>query len=58
MTAKEVYNAYMREYRKKNREKLLMQEKRRRMENPERYQEYTRAYWERKAEQLNKEQEN
>lgn len=47
--AREARNAYMREYRAKNRERLAEQEKARRLADPERYKAIARKYWEKKA---------
>lgn len=47
--AKEVKNAYMREYRKKHRDKLNEQARQRRKANPEKYKKYAEDFWERKA---------
>lgn len=52
MTGREAKNAYMREYRAKNRERLNRQERQRRKKNPERYKKYSETYWERKAQEF------
>ena len=52
MNAREAKNAYMREYRAKNRERLNEQERQRRKANPERYKRYAADYWERKAQAM------
>ena len=49
MTGREVKNAYMREYRRRNKERLNEQERQRRRANPDRYKKYAYEYWERKA---------
>lgn len=52
MSGKEARNAYMREYRAKNKEKLNAQERQRRKANPARYKKYAFDYWERKAQEM------
>lgn len=52
MTGREAKNAYMREYRAKNRERLNRQERQRRKKNPERYKKYSESYWNRKAQEF------
>ena len=52
MSGREARNAYMREYRAKNKDKLNAQERLRRKANPERYKKYAADYWERKAQEL------
>lgn len=52
MSGREAKNAYMREYRAKNRERLNEQERQRRQANPERYKKYVADYWERKAQEM------
>ena len=52
MNGKEARNAYMREYRAKNKDKLNAQERERRRANPERYKRYSAKYWERKAQAM------
>ena len=48
--AREKRNAYMREYRQKNKERINEQNRALRAANPERYKMYQERYWERKAE--------
>ena len=48
--AKEEYNAYMREYRAKNRERINERNRAIRAADPERYKKYQESYWQRKAE--------
>lgn len=48
--ARKKYNAYMREYRQKNRERINEQNRALRAANPERYKGYQERYWQRKAE--------
>lgn len=52
MSGREARNAYMREYRAKNKEKLNAQERQRRQADPERYKKYAADYWERKADAM------
>lgn len=52
--AREARNAYMREYRAKNKEHINMRERERRKANPERYKKYQYDYWQRKAEAMSK----
>lgn len=46
---REARNAYHREYRRKNRERILENERKWRKENPEKVAEINRNYWLRKA---------
>ncbi len=48
---REARNAYMRDYRKKNRKKIAAYEKKWRQENPEKVAEYKRKHWLKKAEE-------
>lgn len=52
--AREARNAYMREYRAKNKDHINMRERERRKADPERYKKYQTDYWQRKAEAMSK----
>ena len=47
--AKKARNEYMKKYRAEHKERLAEQDKARRLADPERYKEYCRKYWEKKA---------
>ncbi len=48
--AREKRNAYMREYRAKNRERINEKNRLLRAADPERFKKYQESYWQRKAE--------
>lgn len=48
--ARAKYNAYMREYRQKNKDRINERNRALRAADPERYKRYKESYWQRKAE--------
>ena len=52
MDGREARNAYMREYRAKNKDRLNEYQRKRRQADPERQKKYIADYWERKAQKL------
>ncbi|MET3684480.1 hypothetical protein ABID56_002617 [Alkalibacillus flavidus] len=50
--AKRAQREYMKQYRKRNREKVNELNRKWRQENPDKVREYNQRYWERKAKQM------
>ena len=52
MSGREARNAYMREYRARNKDRLNAQARQRRQADPEKHKKYMADYWTRKAQEL------